>query len=325
MATLHFSFDYWTYLSLAVVGMALLFYFSRALASWLTEVRRNKKDAASSGTSFDRLVALKQAELQAARGGNPGGATAATPGRPSLAAASKQVYQTFIQDHPNEAARYRPVLELIENAAWGEGPRYREIRQQFKGHCGIEVELKVVARIVHDLLANDTQTVLALSTNPPPPYSALQDLVEAQIWHHVREHQPELLAQAFATRKNLRCEEVLQALADHSWNKLAITQGKHFISVMMLEEELKQAALRVALTRPLPDFKEINEDLAYHLLGAQSQDSATRIKKLYKQAALRYHPDRLAQRGGDVRIAQQNFAKIQQAYQFLKGRRKKAS
>ena len=329
MAISFLSLDYWTYLSLAIFGGFFVFYFSKAMAQWWTAEQKAKKDAASAGTSFDRLVALKQAELKAAGLGNPFSPADrpadASPGRSRLAAAAQKAYQAVLQEHPSDAALYRPCLELIENAAWGEGPRYREIRQQFKGHCGIEVELRTISRIVHDLLANDTQTILALNTDPPPPYATILDLIEAQIWHDVRERQPELLAQTFAARKNLRLAEVQMALEQHPWHKLEIIKGKHFISVMLLEEELKHATLKVALSRPLPDFKTLDEDLACELLGAHKQDSATRIKKLYKQAALRYHPDRLAQRGGDVKIAQQNFAKIQQAYQFLKGRRKKAS
>ena len=326
------SLDYLTYFSLAIGLSIFIFYFSRGLSNWWPNRDTPTKGASSSGTSFDRLVALKEAELKAAGVNNyftsssPASSTPnSSPGRPSLAAASKQAYQEAWQAHPHEAQRYQPMLELMENAAWGEGARFREIRQQFKGHCGVEVELRLVALIVHDILANDTQTILAHSTHPPPAYQEVKDLIEAQIWHYLREHQPETLSKAFAARKNLKYEEVAQALAEHPWNKLEIIRGKHFVSVMMLQDELKQAALKVALTRPLPDFKVLDENLAYQLLGAQEKDSATRIKKLYKQAALRYHPDRLAQRGGDVKVAQQNFAKIQQAYQFLKDRRKKAS
>jgi hypothetical protein len=327
------SMDGITLVTIALAVVIGMLWFSRILANWYSAQKQLQKTNASSGISFERLVENKKAELRAAglagrslNNSAPHDAlTPGTPPRPTRAAATKLAYQKIIQERPQEAAHYQPILDLIEHAAWGEGKRYQEIRRQFKGHCQVEVGLEVVARIMHDLLANDTQTILALGDHPPPTYAQVQDLIEAQIWHYVREHQPELLAQAFAHRKNLPSAEVQTALERHPWKKLELVHHKKFISVMDLEEELRQAALKVALSRPLPDTSHLDQTLACELLGAKESDSVTKIKKLYKQAALRYHPDRLVQRGGDPQIAQQNFEKIQQAYQFLRQQRRKAS
>ena len=330
MAVGLFSMDGITLVTIGLTVMVGMLWFSRLAANWYVAQKQIKRTTAASHASFDQLVAQKKAELQAAGLAGSRDHAAAAPaagraGRPALAAATKQAYQKIIQERPAEAERYQPVLDLIEHAAWGEGPRYQEIRRQFKGHCQIEIDLATLAKIMHDILANDTQTILAKGDHPPPTYAEVQDLAEAQIWHYVREHQPAVLAQAFARRKQLPLDEVKMALEHHAWKKLELIRKKKFIAVMDLEDELRQAALKVALSRPLPDTSHLDQTLACELLGAKENDSVTKIKKLYKQAALRYHPDRLVQRGGDPQIAQQNFAKIQQAYQFLRQQRKKAS
>jgi DnaJ like chaperone protein len=61
----------------------------------------------------------------------------------------------------------------------------------------------------------------------------------------------------------------------------------------------------------------VNSD--YKVLGIEANASEEEIKKAYRQMAVRYHPDKVAQMGEEYQKgAKEKFQKIQEAYENIK-------
>jgi DnaJ like chaperone protein len=76
---------------------------------------------------------------------------------------------------------------------------------------------------------------------------------------------------------------------------------------------------------PMPDFesvknmfyRDVNSD--YHVLGIEPTATEEEIKKAYRQMAIRYHPDKVAQMGEEYQKgAREKFQKVQEAYEAIK-------
>lgn len=76
---------------------------------------------------------------------------------------------------------------------------------------------------------------------------------------------------------------------------------------------------------PQPDFesvknmfyRDVNSD--YHVLGIEPTATEEEIKKAYRQMAIRYHPDKVAQMGEEYQKgAKEKFQKVQEAYEAIK-------
>jgi DnaJ like chaperone protein len=76
---------------------------------------------------------------------------------------------------------------------------------------------------------------------------------------------------------------------------------------------------------PTPDFesiknmfyRDVNSD--YHILGIESTATEEEIKKAYRQMAIRYHPDKVAQMGEEYQKgAKEKFQMVQNAYEAIK-------
>jgi DnaJ like chaperone protein len=76
---------------------------------------------------------------------------------------------------------------------------------------------------------------------------------------------------------------------------------------------------------PTPDFesvknmfyRDVNSD--YHVLGIEPTATEEEIKKAYRQMAIRYHPDKVAQMGEEYQKgAKEKFQKVQEAYEAIK-------
>ena len=76
---------------------------------------------------------------------------------------------------------------------------------------------------------------------------------------------------------------------------------------------------------PMPDFesvknmfyRDVNSD--YHVLGIEPTATEEEIKKAYRQMAIRYHPDKVAQMGEEYQKgAKEKFQKVQEAYEAIK-------
>lgn len=64
-------------------------------------------------------------------------------------------------------------------------------------------------------------------------------------------------------------------------------------------------------------FRDTNAD--YHVLGIEPTATEEEIKKAYRQMAVRYHPDKVAQMGEEYQKgAQEKFQKVQEAYENIK-------
>jgi DnaJ like chaperone protein len=67
-------------------------------------------------------------------------------------------------------------------------------------------------------------------------------------------------------------------------------------------------------------YRDVNSD--YKVLGIESTASEDEIKKAYRQMAVRYHPDKVAQLGEEYQKgAKEKFQKIQEAYENIKKQR----
>ena len=67
-------------------------------------------------------------------------------------------------------------------------------------------------------------------------------------------------------------------------------------------------------------YRDVNSD--YKVLGIESNATEEEIKKAYRQMAIRYHPDKVAQMGEEYQKgAQEKFQKIQEAYESIKKQR----
>jgi len=64
-------------------------------------------------------------------------------------------------------------------------------------------------------------------------------------------------------------------------------------------------------------YRDVNSD--YRVLGIESSATEEEIKKAYRQMAIRYHPDKVAQMGEEhQKGAKEKFQKIQEAYENIK-------
>ena len=62
-----------------------------------------------------------------------------------------------------------------------------------------------------------------------------------------------------------------------------------------------------------------DSDSDYKVLGIEKTASDEEIKKAYRQMAIRYHPDKVAQLGEEYqRGAKEKFQKLQEAYENIK-------
>lgn len=67
-------------------------------------------------------------------------------------------------------------------------------------------------------------------------------------------------------------------------------------------------------------YRNVNSD--YSVLGITSSATEDEIKKAYRQMAIRYHPDKVAQMGEEYQKgAKEKFQKIQEAYDAIKKQR----
>lgn len=64
-------------------------------------------------------------------------------------------------------------------------------------------------------------------------------------------------------------------------------------------------------------YRDVNSD--YKVLGIEANATEEEIKKAYRQMAVRYHPDKVAQMGEEYQKgAKEKFQKIQEAYENIK-------
>jgi DnaJ like chaperone protein len=64
-------------------------------------------------------------------------------------------------------------------------------------------------------------------------------------------------------------------------------------------------------------YRDVNSD--FKVLGLESTATDEEIKKAYRQMAIRYHPDKVAQMGEEYQKgAKEKFQKIQEAYDNIK-------
>ncbi|MBK9282858.1 MAG: TerB family tellurite resistance protein [Sphingobacteriaceae bacterium] len=84
---------------------------------------------------------------------------------------------------------------------------------------------------------------------------------------------------------------------------------------------------RIALLLDIPnsDFESLknmfwrDSDSDYKVLGIEKTANDEEVKKAYRQMAIRYHPDKVAQLGEEVQKgAKEKFQKIQEAYENIK-------
>jgi DnaJ like chaperone protein len=67
-------------------------------------------------------------------------------------------------------------------------------------------------------------------------------------------------------------------------------------------------------------YRDVNSD--YKVLGIESSASDEEVKKAYRQMAIKYHPDKVAQLGEEYQVgAKEKFQKIQEAYENIKKKR----
>ncbi len=86
--------------------------------------------------------------------------------------------------------------------------------------------------------------------------------------------------------------------------------------------------ISLLLEIPVADFESVknmfyrNVNSDYTVLGIESTATEEEIKKAYRQMAIRYHPDKVAQMGDEYQKgAQEKFQKIQEAYEAIKKQR----
>lgn len=64
-------------------------------------------------------------------------------------------------------------------------------------------------------------------------------------------------------------------------------------------------------------YRDVNAD--YHVLGIEPGATDEEVKKAYRQMAIRYHPDKVAQLGEEyMKGAKEKFQKVQEAYENIK-------
>lgn len=64
-------------------------------------------------------------------------------------------------------------------------------------------------------------------------------------------------------------------------------------------------------------YRDVNSD--YHVLGIEPSATEEEIKRAYRQMAVRYHPDKVAQMGEEYQKgAKEKFQKVQEAYEAIK-------
>ena len=64
-------------------------------------------------------------------------------------------------------------------------------------------------------------------------------------------------------------------------------------------------------------YRDVDSD--YKVLGIESTATEEEIKKAYRQMAIRYHPDKVAQLGEEFQVgAKEKFQKVQEAYENIK-------
>ena len=83
--------------------------------------------------------------------------------------------------------------------------------------------------------------------------------------------------------------------------------------------------IAVLLEIPNSDFESLknmfyrNEDSDYKVLGIEKSAADEEVKRAYRQMAIRYHPDKVAQMGEEYQKgANEKFQKIQEAYENIK-------
>jgi DnaJ homolog subfamily C member 3 len=111
----------------------------------------------------------------------------------------------------------------------------------------------------------------------------------------------------------------IRALLKHERFDAAVQLAKNTIQERGRTEKLVQALQDAQTALRKSKIKD------YHkVLGVDRDADDKTLKRMYRKLALQYHPDKVAQKGGDKEAAEKKFAEVTEAYEVLTDPEKRA-
>ena len=246
------------------------------------------------------------------------------------------------------------LTELFDALQWGDGEEINSLARQISHQLGLRVESKDVVRVIKVTLKR--RWILSLRSSSLPGFKQLLILWECYLFWEwllreladkggplsnklLRRFQislPDLQKAVISLFAKLQKRKVsARDILENKVDLPSLSQLDGLATRLLFSEDtrafrpkkewisrLSREALFFSSLSPLPPLKnDRDKEGARKVLGVSDQASAKDIKKAYKKWALLKHPDKLSARGIPSefeRIATENFALIQRAYQILK-------
>ncbi len=246
------------------------------------------------------------------------------------------------------------LLAVFDALQWGDGQEFDSIAQQISHKLGLRIENRDAVRVIK--MSMERRWILSLRSPSLPGLAQLITLWECYLFWDILlkelNHREGPLCKGLGSKLNVSYSDLQKAvtatlakLQKRNIPARDILQGKISLpSVAKLEglasrlilsqngqsfrtkrgwiKALSDEATFYSSLSPLPPLQHgQDEEGARQILGVGPDASLQEIKKAYKKWALLKHPDKLSARGIPSefgRIATENFALIQRAYEILK-------
>ena len=263
-------------------------------------------------------------------------------------------YQDYFNSSKDQEFRddAKKVLSLLDSLQWGEGPAFKQIKQNLQAQFNLSIEQSRIATVLKNFI--ETDFLLSRKADTPPSYQEIVEILElaviiAQIFDeslsnegpflkhlsHLWKISSSDITKGLCFTLQAQSPSPIEIQKDILNNKIQIGEqyrnnifpmlksddNKFFQSKKDVLQKIKLNAEFFSLLSPLevPEDK-IDLQCARFIFYANEKTSLEEIKKTYKKLAASKHPDKLSSHGIPSEfeaIATKNFSIIQQSYDIL--------
>jgi hypothetical protein len=329
----------------------LVFVVGKVIGALLANWNANRKEK-TRNVDIDLMIENKKSMLRATSGLNKSEESATN--RKAKSKTEEEYKKAALKDS-SRAKSYLEVLKLIEDLQWGDGKAFGDIQSYLESQWDQSVDTIKIGNLFNGFLVRDS--FLALESSPLPDKNQIIQVLKVRLLCEQLLDDSRSATIHHSMAKKLNCEEwtarkaselALASALISSNEKLFATvlspkglkgttpgkkqelfnanlmtaDSKHFLTVEMLFSRIKKYAELIAPLRPLPSLKGKSDvDGAFKVMGLSPKASTDEIKSSYKKLASQLHPDRISglKLGNEIeKVANENFATLQQAYDILK-------